>query len=937
MHIEKLNGDNWTTWKFQMEHLLKGKGFWDHVAENTEPPGIANMQARQEFLRKRERAFAIIVLSINTSQLYLVTSCTTPKEAWDVLRNHYERNTLANKLFLKKKYFRCEMPESMTVEEHLKQMKELTDQLAAVGAEIAEEDQIVTLLGSLPDSYQTLVTALETRLDDISLGFVQQALVNEEHKRKANDSEKSIANAAAATHAHSRSGQNKHMEGNTQKKFKCYSCGEFGHIKRNCPNRKKPEHKAKTVESDTSESMPRDDSSGCAFAVSRPNDELSSKQWIVDSGASRHMTCEKECLLDYHQFRKPQLVRVGDGRTVEALGAGNVQLTMTFKVSDPKCVTMYNVLFVPKLAGNLFSVGAAAEKGNYVQFTAERCYIRGNKGTLHGMGDRKADGLYMLNCTANLGHKAAVAANGGSGPSDVDLWHQRLGHLNMTQLKQITGKDMATGITMSPCNTLFCEGCIEGKMFRKPFKSNGEVRAKHRLELVHSDVCGPMQTQSIGGSKYFVTFIDDFTRCCKVYFMKSKAEVLEKFKEFERIYSNECGARIKAIRTDNGGEYVSQAFKDYLAAKGIRHEKTAPYSPQQNGVAERRNRTLVESARSMISHAGLSKQYWAEAVATAAYVGNRVPTSAISDNKTPYERWYGKKPDLSHMKVFGCVGYAHVPDELRKKLDMKAEKLRFIGYSSESKAYRFYNEQTRKVIIRRDAVFNEENFELHEETKENTNEVVMDLEEASTTGPAPVNGRIRRAPVRYGFDEYADMMSMNEVCHVALPCTILEPSSMQEAMSSENADKWKEAANAEYDSLMKNETWSLVELPKDRKVIGSKWVFKVKSDSEGHVERFKSRLVAKGYDQRYGFDEYADVCHIANTCGIEEPRTLNEALQGDNANDWRAAADSEFNSLLENDTWKLVEVPPDSKTMWILVVSLCWISFLINVYRLYSD
>ena len=153
--IEKLGADNWTTWKFQMEHLLKGRGLWDYVTEDATLPGVGNQQGRQDFYRKRERAFSLIVLSISTSQLYLVTSCVTPREAWDILRGHFERNTLANKLFLKKKYFRCEMLENMSVDEHLKQMKELTDQLAAIGAEIDEEDQIVTLLGSLPELWNS--------------------------------------------------------------------------------------------------------------------------------------------------------------------------------------------------------------------------------------------------------------------------------------------------------------------------------------------------------------------------------------------------------------------------------------------------------------------------------------------------------------------------------------------------------------------------------------------------------------------------------------------------------------------------------------------------------------------------------------------------------------------------------------------------------------
>lgn len=221
-------------------------------------------------------------------------------------------------------------------------------------------------------------------------------------------------------------------------------------------------------------------------------------------------------------------------------------------------------------------------------------------------------------------------------------------------------KDLVKGVDQKRVEKLsFCEGCLAGKMQRKPFPTLGEIRSSSKLQLVHSDICGPMQTESIGGASYFITFTDDYSRCCAVYYMKHKSEALEKFKEFEAATTNEAGRQIGVLRTDNGGEYLSVEFQDYLKQKGIKHQLTAPYSPQQNGVAERMNRTLVESARSMIAHAGLPNTYWAEAISTAAYVRNRMSTSAFKQNKSPYERWYGRKPDIRNLRVFGCMAYAH--------------------------------------------------------------------------------------------------------------------------------------------------------------------------------------------------------------------------------------------------------------------------------------
>ena len=327
--------------------------------------------------------------------------------------------------------------------------------------------------------------------------------------------------------------------------------------------------------------------------------------WLVDSGASSHMTLQKEFLTNYHEFDTPQKVGLGDGRIVEALGAGNVHLNMQFKVSNPKRAVMYDVLYVPKLTCNLFSVRAAAAKGNIVKFRSSKCWITDRTRKLYGMGSL-VNKLYQLDCEpVRLEHASTVHEQN----NDMEIWHQRLGHLNGHQLNDITQKELATGISFPKSTRLsFCEGCVHGKMQRKPFKSVGGIRSTRKLQLVHSDVCGPMQTESIGGKRYLVTFIDDYSRCCAVYFLRKKSEVLSKFKDFESIVTYEYEQSIGSLRTDNGGEYVSREFEAYLKSKGIQHELTIAHTPEQNGVAERLNRTLMESARAMISHAGLSMQ-----------------------------------------------------------------------------------------------------------------------------------------------------------------------------------------------------------------------------------------------------------------------------------------------------------------------------------------
>ena len=180
-----------------------------------------------------------------------------------------------------------------------------------------------------------------------------------------------------------------------------------------------------------------------------------------------------------------------------------------------------------------------------------------------------------------------------------------------------------------------------------------------------------MKHRSLGGAEYFLTFTDDHTRYSWVYMLKTKDQVFECFRNWKALVKKQTRHKLKMLRTDNGGEYTSRQFEQYLKSEGIRHEKTVPKTPEQNGVSERLNRTLVEAARSMLLDANLAKAYWAEAVNTAAYLKNRSPTKALQ-GKTPFEAWYGKKPNVEHLKVFGCKAYAHIPKDERHKFDSKA-------------------------------------------------------------------------------------------------------------------------------------------------------------------------------------------------------------------------------------------------------------------------
>lgn len=364
-------------------------------------------------------------------------------------------------------------------------------------------------------------------------------------------------------------------------------------------------------------------------------------------------------------------------------------------------------------------------------------------------------------------------------------------------------------------------------------------RATKPLELVHTDVCSPMRTLSLNGSRYFLLFIDDYTRMTWVYFLKERSEVYGVFKKFKQLVETQSGHKLKTLRSDRGTEYKSHHFDKFCEEEGVERQLSVAYTPQQNGVSERKNRTIMEMARSMLYDKELPRMFWAEAVNTAVYLLNRCPTKAVSD-QTPFQAWNGKRPSAAYLKVFGCVCYMHVPDQKRTKLEEKSKKGIFLGFSTLSKGYRIYNLETKKLVTSRDVVFDEKavwkwdeenlsqpNIITSEENSENDHEFTENAEPSSPDSP-PRKSRL--------------LSEIYESCNVSF----VEPHNFAEA-SKESV--WIKAMEEEMQMIEENNTWELVNRPSNKDVIGVKWIFKTKLNPDKTVQKFKARLVDKGYAQ----------------------------------------------------------------------------------------
>ncbi|GJR89022.1 retrotransposon protein, putative, ty1-copia subclass, partial [Tanacetum coccineum] len=407
------------------------------------------------------------------------------------------------------------------------------------------------------------------------------------------------------------------------------------------------------------------------------------------------------------------------------------------------------------------------------------------------------------------------------------LWHCHLAHINKKRIKQL----QQDGLLKSTDDESFdkCESCLSGKMTKKPFPHSNE-RAKDLLGIIHTDVCGPLRHVLRQGAGYFITFTDDYSRYGYIYLLKNKHEVFEIFKVFKNEVENQLGKTIKAIRSNRGGEYISQEFKDYLKANEIVQQLTPPYTPQHNDVFERRNHTLLD----------------------------------MKVDKTPYELWNGKVPNLSYLKVWGCE--ALVKRDTPDKLEQRSVKCIFIGYPKETTGYYFYFPPKNKIVVARYAEFFKKRL-ISQEISERAVDLEEIQEEKNTTPseftsniPQEVecfeppqeevilirrSERTHRAPNRLCLNVEVEEHSLGDLG---------EPTNYKAAMLDPESKRWVDAMNTEMQSMIDNMVWVLVDLHPNCKIVGSKWIFKKKTDMDGNVHIYKACLVTKGYTQTYLVD-----------------------------------------------------------------------------------
>lgn len=731
--IRPLEDVNFPQWSKEIKVILLERNLWEIVAEKEVEPTGEDKKLVNDFKIRKNKAFATIFMNVSKGLRPIIEHLEDPVLAWKKLKDYFQPDSRARTMALKNEFYSLKPEPNEKIAIYGSKLERIAEQLQESGHPIDEQDRCFQLLRFLPDEMENVIQNIY-RWGDKNFTFakVLEELIREEGRLYQRKADQATMSYAATT-----------RKQGIKEKLLCFQCNRKGHFKRDCPFRGKepvqqPRAGRMRKRGNTS-SRSRD---GESFLMEVLTTESQEEPWIFDSAATAHFCKTRDMFEDdFINLQNQNLTGAVDGQTTIIKGKGTVKLFFGHVE-----ILLRNVMYTPELRRNLLSGPCIDQKGaKFVGYKGKIDIFRKNGNLLcsaklyNGLyyifpdkclnlnnandyynqsnGVNNVNEMHNLNVSnnvnemcnlnvsnnVNLNLKSSLKSKNKKPVKSVKFvnesladWHAKLAHINVDAIVKTSKNKCVHGLPELKGAVRDCRPCKETKFKRVTFKPINRIFTQKPLELLHTDLCGPLPTTSIHGHRYFMTIIDDFSRKVFCFPLKSKAEALETFIKFQKRAERFLDCKIKNVRSDNGLEYVNEEFKKYCENLGINHQLTNVYTPEQNGVAERNNYTAVDGIKVLLRDSGLSTGFWSEALLHFVYSWNRVCHKG--QTKTPFELYGGKQPSVKHMKPFGIQAYIGVPKNLRKKLDARAKPGILVGYALRTKGYRIWNPETRKIV-----------------------------------------------------------------------------------------------------------------------------------------------------------------------------------------------------------------------------------------------
>jgi hypothetical protein len=884
----KLTPKNFLAWKHQFSPLLNYQGL-SHIIDPTAvvPPEMISAPSDsaqqipnpeyQSWFQKDQMVLSWILSSLTEEVYPYIIGLTSAASTWQALALAFGSVSQNRQLQI-----HIELQElkrhDLSVAQYLHKAKALADELEAAGRPLSAAEFNAIIYRNIGSEFHSIITALNLRPDPVSFHELFGQLIAHEILIKGSQ-QLPIANAvntaptslgfSAATGSHrssSSSSSSMSRPSSSKPKGPCQICGWRNHTAQTCRRRYQPRSASGVPQAAF---VPRSVSGNpqANFVQTQPSfpsaasSSVPQMPWYLDSAANAHITPDFTHLQASAPYQGTDQLLVGNGQGLPITHTGTSVLP-----TATGSLMLKHALCVPSITKNLLSVQKCAADNNvYFEFWPSYFLIKDqvtNQVLLKGPSE---NGVYALPV------KQAMVATVPS----FDDWHARLGHPNSRLLAKVLSQSNlpSSSSKLSPCSS-----CCLGKLSRVPLVSV-EHRSSTPFEIVYSDVWGPAPVLSTLGYRYMLLFVDDFTRFSWIYLIKQKTDVYPMFLQFQQLIQRQFNTSIKAFHSDWGGEY--QKLNSYFKSVGIVHRIACPYTHEQNGIAERKIRHLVDTGLTLLSHASLPLKFWGYAFEVAVSLLNNLPTTALK-NASPFLKLFRHPPSLMDIKPFGCAIFPFLRPYNKHKFAFRSAPCVYLGCSPSHSAFRCLDVSSNRVYLARHATFHEHVFPYqtllqtsqqspsllppsppwltvtHHTTSPSapaqTSGISSSLSASPSSNPTPSASSPTSPPSRtHPMVLRPRTMSRREAHVVSRQKDFLqlEPHTFHQAVS---YNVWKEAMHSEFTALLANKTWSLVPRSSAQNVIGNKWVFRIKRKSDGSIERYKARLVAKGYAQESGVD-----------------------------------------------------------------------------------